>query len=282
MESMKIMMCGNDRVLRGMLLTVLSIAKYTDRQIELFIGTMDLSDIDKRYLPITEEGRVILESVLKEKNPESSVRLYDFGDSFKRDLINSKNLVSTYTPYAMIRLFADEIYSDIGDKLLYLDTDVILRGDISELYDIDVSDYHLAGARDYFGKIFFSFISLKYLNSGVFLFNMKRMVEDGVFPKCRKLCNEKRMLLFDQHALNIHAKHKLALNRRFNEQRKTKKNTVLRHYAMTIRWLPYFHTETVKPWDRELIRERLLEYDYEDIYEKYDLIKASSSEDLKL
>ena len=282
MERIKILMCGNDNVFRGILLTALSIIKYTDSPIDLFIGTMDLSDKDERYLPITEQARELLERVLREKNFESKVHLYDFTESFKRELINSKNLTSSYTPYAMIRLFADEIYSVVGDKLLYLDTDVIARGDIYELYSMDISDYHLAGSFDYFGKIFFSFVSLKYLNSGVFLFNMKKMTEDGVFKKCRALCNEKKMLLFDQHALNIYAKRKKVLPRRFNEQRKTKKNTLLRHFAMTIRWFPYFRTQTVKPWDRELMHGILKEYDYDDLYKKYDVIKEENKTPVKM
>ena len=280
-DRIQILMCGNDNVFRGMLLSVMSITKHCGRAIDLYIGTMDLSDKDERYLPITEDGRKIVESSLREANPESRAYLLDFGESFRRELIDSKNLVSAYTPYAMIRLFADEIYDMVGDKLLYLDTDVMAKGDISELYSVDVSDVHLAGSYDYFGKFFFFHVSRRYLNSGVFLFNMKKMVEDGVFKKCRVLCNERRMLLFDQHALNIYAKRKRTLPRRFNEQRKTKRNTLLRHFAMTIIWFPYFHTQTVKPWDRELMHGILNEHDFDDIYEKYDRIKEESR-DLKV
>jgi lipopolysaccharide biosynthesis glycosyltransferase len=273
--SMKILMCGNENVFRGVLLTVLSVIEYTDRPIELYIGTMDLTDVDGRYRPITEDMTELLRSVIKEKNPISEVHLIDFGESFRRELIHSKNLTSSYTPYAMIRLFADELYPSVGDKLLYFDTDVMARGNIEELYDTDLGDYHLAGVRDYFGKIFFG---PRYLNSGVFLFNMKAMVDDGVFKKCRVLCNDKKMLLFDQHALNKYAKRKLILNRRYNEQRKTSDKTLIRHFAMTIRWLPYFRTENIKPWDRELVRGKLKDYSYEEIYKKYDRIKEAADE----
>jgi lipopolysaccharide biosynthesis glycosyltransferase len=266
-------MCGNDKVFRGMLLTAMSIVKHCKAAIDFYIGTMDLSDMDERYLPVTEEARAVLEEVLCEANPDSRAHLVDFGESFRRELINSKNLASSYTPYAMIRLFADELYERVGDKLLYFDTDVMAKRDITELYATDVSRYHLAGSYDYFGKFFCIFVSRKYLNSGVFLFNMKRMVEDEVFRKCRILCNDKKMLLFDQSALNKYAKRKKALPRRFNEQRKTKRNTVVRHFAMTILWLPYFRTRNIKPWDREQMHGVLKEYDFDDIYKKYDEIK---------
>ncbi len=266
MTDIKILMCGNKNVFRGMLLGVLSITKYNKDPITLYIGTMDLCDKDSRYLPISEDMRAMLEKILKSANPDSRAQLLDFSESFRRELINSKNLSTDYTPYAMIRLFADEI-DGVGDKLLYLDTDVLFNGDVRELYDINIENYHLAGARDFFGKFFFS---PKYLNSGVLLFNMPMMIRDGVFKKCRVLCNNKKMLLFDQHALNKYAKRKLILNRRFNEQHKTFENTLVRHFAMTIKWFPYFHTETVKPWQTELVRGKLCDRSFDDILDEYE------------
>ena len=272
MRTIKLLMCGNDFVFRGILPCLLSITKHNRDIIELYIGTMDLTSYDERYRPITENMRSVLEGVLKRANPASSVTLLDFGESFRRELADSKNIGSSYTPYAMIRLFADEI-DGIGDKLLYLDTDVMAKGDIAELYDLDIDEYHIAGVRDFFGKFFFS---PRYLNSGVVLFNMKRMSEDGVFKKCRDMCRDKKMLLFDQHAINKHAKRKLILPRRFNEQHKNKSDTLLRHFAMTIRWFPYFHTESIKPWQPELIREKLLDHSFDDIFSEYEAIMKSA------
>ena len=269
--TIKLLMCGNDRVFCGMLLTVLSITEYNKDKIDLYIGTMDLTATDERYRPITESHASVLRGILRRANPASTVRIVDFTASFCRELADSKNLGSAYTPYAMIRLFAEEI-EGIGDKLLYLDTDVMANGNIRELYSINVDDYHVAGARDYFGKFFFS---PRYLNSGVLLINMKRMKEDGVFKKCRVLCRERKMLLFDQHAINKYAKKKLILSRRYNEQKRTDKNTLLRHFAMTIKWLPYFHTETVKPWQPDLVHKKLNDHTFDKIFERYERIVAA-------
>jgi lipopolysaccharide biosynthesis glycosyltransferase len=155
MRDMQILMCGNRDVFRGVLLCTLSIVKYSRDKITLFLGTMDLSDVDPRYRPITEEDAETVRGVLKSTNPDSDVVILDFGEYFRDELINSKNLGTSYTPYCMIRLFADKA-EKIGDKLLYLDTDIMLKGDVGELYDINVDGYHLAGSRDFFGKFFFS------------------------------------------------------------------------------------------------------------------------------
>ncbi len=267
-DSIKILMCGNKNIFCGIILTVLSISAHTNKKIDLYIGTMDLSDKDERFLPITDHQRKTAESVLKKAHPESKAILVDFSESFRKELINSKNLGSGYTPYAMIRLFADEI--DVGEKLLYLDTDVLFKGNPEDLWSINIDGYHIAGARDFFGKFFFS---PRYLNSGVLLMNMNEMKKDNVFKKCRNLCNEKKMLLFDQHALNKYAKKKLILHRRYNEQHKTFDNTIVRHFAMTIKWFPYFHTETVKPWNPELVHEKLGDHSFDKIFEEYERMK---------
>lgn len=266
MQEIKIMICGNDRVFHGMLLTLISIAKHSKEKIKLYIGTMDLTDIDERYRPITETMRLEAEAVLKRANPDSSASIIDFGNSFRRELAESKNIGTSYTPYTMIRLFADEL-EELDDKLLYLDTDVLIKGDISELYSTDLEGYHLAGALDFIGKFCHA---PRYLNAGVLLFNMKEMRRDGIFKKCRERCNSKKMLLVDQDAINKYAAKKLVLSRRFNEQHRTCESTLIRHFSMTIRLFPYPHTENVKPWQTKLVHERLGDRYFDDIFEEYE------------
>ena len=277
MDNIKILMCANSKIYHGLLIATISLATYTKRGIDLYVGTMDLSNIDERYMPVTEEMRAELEAVLKDANQSSRVILCDFGNSFYRELITSKNMGSAYTPYAMIRLFADEL--PVEDKLLYLDTDVCALGDVSELYDLDITSYHVAGVRDYFGKFFFS---PRYINSGVLLMNMRAIREEEIFKKCRVMCRDKRMLLFDQHAINRHAKRKLILPRRYNEQKKTSASTLIRHFAMTIKWFPYFHTEKIKPWQPDLVRSKLHDNSIDEIITRYESIIKTKKERLEL
>ncbi len=266
---LNILICGNKGVFDGMLLCALSIIKHSSRKINLFIGTMDLTDLDPRFVPISEDDAAVIDKLLKEKNPESSARIIDFGENFRRELINSKNIKTGYTPYAMIRLFADECEL-LPDKLLYLDTDVLLSGDIGELYDVDVENYDLAGVRDNYGRFF---IYPNYLNSGVMLWNLKAIREKGIFRRATNLCNKKKMLLMDQSAINKYAKKKLILPRRFNEQSKNRSDTLVRHFSMRIKWFPIFKTVKIKPWNFDLIHEKLKLHEYDDIFEAFDKIK---------
>lgn len=268
-NDVSIFMCANEGIADGLILTALSVAKHSKRVIRLYIGTMDLTNINEGYIPVSDKTISILSEILKEKNSESFAQRVDLGKEFLEHMQNSKNIGTHYTPYAMLRLLADK--TDVfPDKLIYLDCDVMLHGDIGELYDIDVSDYDFAAAKDYYGRWL---INPRYLNSGVMLWNMPVMKKNGVFEKARKMCKEKKMLLCDQTALNRAAKKKLILKDRFNEQHKADENTLVRHFSMRIRWLPYFKTEKIKPWQPELIRDRLGIYYYDDLIERWQKIK---------
>ena len=261
-------LCGNHGVAKGMVLTALSVAKHTARPVKMFIGTMDLSDVDERYIPVTDEDAELVRRALLRGNPESTVRILDFGDAFRRELGGSKNMDTAYTPYAMIRLFADGV-EELGDKVLYLDCDVLFLGDAGELYDVDIEGYELGGCLDYFGRIF---INPRYMNSGVMLWNMKELRATGALKRARRMCNDKKMLLMDQTAINKCVKRKLYLPRRFNEQHDMLPDTLVRHFSMTIKWLPYFHTETVKPWQFNEVRQRLGITAFDDVFEEYALL----------
>lgn len=269
-----ILMCGNRGVFDGMLLTALSIVKHTEREVRLFIGTMSLTDINPKFTAITDDEISVLDRVLKAKNPMSSAHIIDFEENFRRELINSKNIKTGYTPYAMIRLFADEA-EILPDKLIYLDTDVLLSGDIGEFWDIDIENYDLAGSRDHYGRFF---IYPNYLNSGVMLWNLKAIREKGIFRRATKLCNERKMLLMDQSAINKYAKRKLILPPRYNEQHKNRPDTLIRHFSMRIRWFPIFKTEKIKPWNFELIHSVLKLNCYDDIFEQFNQIRKGLAE----
>ena len=250
-ERISILMCGNAGVRDGLVLCALSIAATTRREVCLYIGTMDLSDLDPAYIPIDEGTRELVERILTEGNKNSRAILFDMGATFRRELTGGANMQTRYTPYAMLRLCADEY--PLPERLLYLDTDVMALGDIGALYDVDISEYEYAAVKDRYGRWF---ISPRYINSGVMLWNLEKMRESGLLPRARKMCRERKMLLCDQTALNRCARAKRILPRAFNEQGDRRGDTVIQHFSMRIKWIP-FRTENVKPWQPERLRERL-------------------------
>lgn len=272
-NSISIMFCGNDRVFDGMLIVLLSIIKYCNKPLNVYILTMDLTEEEARFKPINEAQCNVLEKIIKKKNPKSRIYLKDMTAIFKEEMYsNNLNIDTHYTPYIFLRLLSDKV-EDIPDKILYLDSDLVFYGDMLELYNLDISSYEIAMAKDYYGKFF---INPKYMNSGVVLINMKKIKENMCFEKARNMCNTKKMLLPDQSALNKCCKHKLLLPNKYNEQNKRHKDTLIRHYSMKIKFFPRPHLLNIKPWEIERIHDIYKIYDYDDIIQEYNKIKEDN------
>lgn len=285
-----LMFCGNDKVLDGMIISLLSIVKYCKKPLNVFILTMDLQEMNEKYKPISKEQASILENIITKVNKNSKLHLVDITNFFKEEMLNSANINTHYTPYILVRLFSDKVES-LPDKILYLDSDLVIYKNIETLYNMKIDDYDFAAAIDYIGQYF---INKNYINSGVLLMNMKKMKEEKVFERCRKMVIEKRMLLPDQTALNKICKDKKYLPRKYNEQKERQEDTVIRHFSMTIKFivhsnnkkkelikrhcailkfLPCLKFLNVKPWNIEGIHEIYKIHDFDDILEEYLNIK---------
>ncbi len=258
---------GNDKVFNGILLCLLSMIKHTNKPLNVYILTADLQDLNKNFTPLTEHHVKTLNDVIKSKNPNSSVILFKLGKEFKSWVNGNKNRLSSYTPFAFLRLFADTL--NLPDKVLYLDTDIMLNGDITKLYNTDISNYELGVVLDRYGKFF---IKPSYFNSGVLLMNMQKIKESNLLERVRKMCEQKKLPFPDQDALNKLCKSKLYLPRKYNEQGKLKKDTVVQHFTKKFTLFPYFHTVNIKPWHIDNVQNKLKIHAYDDIYETFKQI----------
>ena len=136
---------GNAKVFKGLLISLVSVAKNTCEALDVHILTMDLSDINADFSPINEEQRDFTEKIIKKQNEQSRITLHDLTNIFKGEMMNSPNMKNFYTPYAFLRLFADE--ADIGGRVIYLDTDTVARQDISPLFAMELDGAEFAGVR---------------------------------------------------------------------------------------------------------------------------------------
>jgi lipopolysaccharide biosynthesis glycosyltransferase len=162
-------------------------------------------------------------------------------------------------------LLAEEI-PVIPDKVLYLDADIIAKGNISQLYNIDISAYEIAGVRDYYGKFFFY---PRYLNSGVLLMNMKRIRETKMLSRALNLCKRRKVFLPDQTAINRYARKKLILPSKFNEQNRVSEETIIRHFSMSLKFFPKFKKQNIKPWHVDKVHNILRITEFDDILNEY-------------
>ena len=86
----------------------------------------------------------------------------------------------------------------LGEKVLYLDYDVIVMDDISELWDMDMTDYYFAAGiepkrsrKNYI-----------YCNTGVVMFNLDKLRKDHKDDEAIRLLNTKTYRFPDQDVMN--------------------------------------------------------------------------------
>lgn len=265
---MNILYCGDKHIEDGLVISVLSLTEHVDVPLDVYVMTVELANGQFSLEPVSDAVISYLDKTVAERTG-GSVKKFDVTDIFSGQL-PSANMETRFTPCCMLRLFADEI-PEIPERVLYLDNDVIARTDISDFYYQDIENYELAGVLDYYGRWFFrkNIFKMDYLNSGVLLLNMRKIRESGLFKRCREMCVSEKMFMPDQSAINKLANKKIIRDRRYNEQRRLHKNTVMQHFTTSFRLFPWFHSLTVKPWQTERVHEILKITEYDELFAQY-------------
>ncbi len=269
MININILYCGDDKMFRGFLISLLSLLKHSDRPLYVYILTARLRNKKKQFMALTDAHAVVLNQVAQKNNSKNFVRKIDITKLYKKHLPKA-NHNTMFTPYSMLRLYVDLI-PEIPDRILYLDADIVCRRNFDNFYDQDLTDTEFVGVLDHYGKWFFHHRLQKfdYINSGMLLLNVKIIKQTGLMEKCRRLCDHRPMIMPDQSSLNRYAKTKRYADRKYNEQHGVYPNTVFHHFSTNWKLFPVVHTVTVKPWEIDKVHSNLHLHDYDDIYSEY-------------
>lgn len=269
-----ILYCGNQKVFDGVLTSALSIVRRMEspRPLTIHIFTMELTRVSPDYLCLSEEQSNLLQEALQRHNPQTLVKHYDVTALYEAHLKGNINEGCYCSPYTLLRLLADLV--PMPAKLLYLDVDVMACRDIGLLFDQDISHVEYAAARDHYGKFL---VYPNYINAGVLLFNMENCRRTGLFPEARALIQRKKLLFADQSALIRSTTRRKLLSQRFNDQKFLYRGTVIRHFSKRLFYLPYPHTENIKQWQVDRLREKFRYTCFDDVLEEYLTIKEKIS-----
>lgn len=127
----------------------------------------------------------------------SKTKLRSIAQQFKREIVFIKASgidisfirMTSFSPAGYYRLMVSDFIHE--DKVLYLDCDTIVLGSLRELWETPIDDKLLAGVKDTVEDFMATSIGLKnnscYINSGVMLYNLKKMREI-CFPEKVKDC----------------------------------------------------------------------------------------------
>lgn len=271
-QRIQVCYCGNDKMFPLVLLSSLSIAKYTTMPVSLYFITADLTRIQPRYKAFSAPwGAEVLTKALQKGNFESKAEVLDVTECYEKLLGGSKNEKSKYTPYSYLRLLLPEL--GFKGKMIYLDSDIMCCSDLAQLWDIDLTGYEFAAVRDHMGQFW---IGMDYVNSGMLFLNFEEIEKTGLFVRGRDIVKNKRLFFPDQTVLNKYSSNILRLPRKFNEQRQaTEGETVIKHFCQGIKWLPFFHVYNIKQSERDKVRKKLKINFFEDVYKQYDELAST-------
>lgn len=145
----------------------------------------------------------------------------------------SENFIARYSVGAIYRFLIPQIFPSEVDKIIYLDSDIIVNLDINELWQIEMGDKVLAAAPEavinYLDHPFYAktkFLLVKglvayddYFNSGVLIFNLNvfRHEEENLLRGIKFASSHPEIDCFDQDILNyLYSKDYVKLNEKFD------------------------------------------------------------------
>jgi len=278
---MNILYSGDGNIADGVLISCISLARCVRKRFNVYILTASFEYNGEKKEALGTEFADFLERYLKERGSDVTVTLINISEKFQNE-IPTANMDTRFTPGCMLRLFADEV-DLLPNRILYLDNDVICRGDFSPFYDQQMGKNELAGVLDHYGGWFFrqKIYKRDYINSGVLLLNLSKIRESGLFRRARQMCMTKKMFMPDQSALNKLCKNKIICPRKYNEQRRLRSDTVFQHFTTSFRFFPYFHSVTVKPWHIDRMHNELKLHEYDGLLVEYQEAKKLYIKEIK-
>lgn len=173
-----------DDYLRHAATTILSIVLNTNRHITFHILHNNCSACENKEDISKNIDK--LNKISKEYNCRIIMHEIDISNQFE-----SLKALNKYSPGTLLRLFIPDVLHDLN-KCIYLDCDIIVNLDISELWDVNIDNYPLAACKDTnfpkglglkqyhpkFKRIYSEIHGIRdYFNAGILILNLTHIRE---------------------------------------------------------------------------------------------------------
>lgn len=213
----------------------------------------------------------------------ASVQIIDVAHSAVLEAMSQKTEHVSKT--ALFKFMLPDLFNSM-DKILYLDGDIIVRGDLSDLYHTDINGYYVGAVKDMGPmvenkppqNVKLNLAHINYFNSGVMLLNLSFMRAHNICEKLIAYRKNGKNFLMDQDALNVVMGVRTRwLSLRFNDinskyQRYTRdkianfyeiKNRNIKKYEVDGVLINHFASK-LKPWKYDMPH-------YSKLFEQYHL-----------
>lgn len=178
----------------------------------LLMNNVDVDEINIYYIEnnVSEENKKLLIDLVKEY--KRNIKFLPMCDNYPKlsGLMRTNSIVYSYC------YFQDILPNDV-EKVLLLESDTIVINSLKELYETDLNDYWFAAVDDLKSKWYKRKLGMNirsaYINSGVILFNLKKMREDNFSVGITEVIREGVSKLYYevQDELNVFAEGKIKI-----------------------------------------------------------------------
>jgi lipopolysaccharide biosynthesis glycosyltransferase len=194
-KTISICLASDDKYMPFIATTVASICHNTKSFVQFYVLARGISDFSKKQI-----------ETLKDKYSNFSIEYRSVNlEALKKIKTRSHISLDTYS-----RFFIPDLFPECT-KMIYMDIDIIVLGDIGKLYDVDLGDYSLGavpaeyiGARKKWKKNMHVSPEHKYFNAGVLLINPKKMKSENFMGRAVKIADDysRYISMGDQDILN--------------------------------------------------------------------------------
>lgn len=178
----------------------------------LLMNNINVDEIHIYYVEhgVSDENKGLLRALVEEYHRQ--IDFIPMPESFSQveGIMRADHVVYSYC-------FFQDILPKNLDKVLLLEGDSIVVGDLTELYGMDITDYYFAAADDMQNKNIHKRLGLKpdspYVNCGILLFNLNKMREEKYSEKIARIIRNGRSKLFFevQDEMNVAAEGKIKI-----------------------------------------------------------------------
>jgi lipopolysaccharide biosynthesis glycosyltransferase len=196
---MNILLCTDNSYIQHCGTTIVSVLR-NNKNVSVYIFSTD----------ITEESKQILRALVE--SYYSTIEFILIENELIRDFPMSKEASNHISLATYFRLFVEVKLPGSVDKILYLDSDIIVRHSLKELWETNIENYALAAVYQYnewaLGNETFKRLNYPedagYFNAGVLLINLKYWRNNDVSQRLLSFINRfyENIVSHDQDTLN--------------------------------------------------------------------------------
>lgn len=214
-----ILVCAADNLFAMPLaVTVRSALENLSREccLKIYIIASGISPASKAKIYSSVQSDRVEVEWIEISSPEFKVALPQFGEitfsNLQKLSLSSRN---AYPPSTYARLLIPHLLPSNLTKALYLDTDMIVEGDLAQLWKVDLREYLIAAVQEshvhylhqlnYLDCDKFALSSeAKHFNSGMMLLNLEKWRDNQIAEKCIQfILQYPECITGDQDALNV-------------------------------------------------------------------------------